>query len=72
MDRAFNIGDTYIASGDIYGTSYDAKNDINGLDHYYPLSDDRTVSAIQFVSPDGQQHVTVTENNKKSAFYNCF
>ena len=67
VDRAFNIGDTYIASGDIYGTSYDAKNDINGLDHYYPLSDDRTVSAIQFVSPDGQQHVTVTENNKEDA-----
>ena len=25
------------------------------------------MSAIQFVSPDGEQHVTVTENNKEEA-----
>lgn len=62
----FNIGDTYAVSGDIYKTSIDAFNKTNGLEHYYPLSDSRTISAIEFVSPYGE-HITVTENNKEQA-----
>lgn len=56
----FNIGDTVKFNGEsIYRTAADAVNDTNSFKPYFPKDDEREISAIEYKSPDGTQHMTV-------------
>ena len=61
----FSIGQDVSFTGEyIYQTSKDASSETNKLHPYYTNNDKRSISAIQMVSPDGTQHVTITDENK--------
>lgn len=61
----FSIGQDVSFTGEyIYQTSKDASSETNKLHPYYTNNDRRSISAIQMVSPDGTQHVTITDENK--------
>ena len=61
----FSIGQDVNFTGEyIYQTSKDASSETNKLNPYYTNNDKRSISAIQMVSPDGTQHVTITDENK--------
>lgn len=61
----FSIGHDVKFNGEyIYQTSKDASQQTNKLHPTYTNDDKRSISAIQMVSPDGTQHVTITDNNK--------
>lgn len=61
----FSVGEDVKFTGDyIYQTSKDASNETNKFHPDYTNNDKRSISAIQMVSPDGTQHVTITNNNK--------
>ena len=61
----FSIGQDVNFTGEyIYQTSKDASSETNKLHPYYTNNDKRSISAIQMVSPDGTQHVTITDENK--------
>lgn len=58
-EDTFKIGDKTAISGDsIYKTSKDAKEGTNRYTPYYSKTDDRQISAVEYVSPDGKQHMT--------------
>ena len=62
----FSIGQDVNFTGEyIYQTSKDASSETNKLNPYYTNADKRSISAIQMVSPDGTQHVTITDENKE-------
>ena len=57
----FDIGDAINFNGDsLYETSYNAANDIDPLKPYYSNQNDREISAIRVLSPDGKEAKTVT------------
>lgn len=61
----YSIGQDVKFNGEyIYQTSKDASEETNALHPYYTNNDKRSISAIQMVSPDGTQHVTITDNNE--------
>lgn len=61
----FSVGQDVSFTGEyIYQTSKDASSETNKLHPYYTNNDKRSISAIQMVSPDGTQHVTITDENK--------
>jgi len=65
--NSFDIGDTVKFNGDyIYKTATDAVNDTNRYEPYYSNDDEREISAIEYVSPDGTQHMTAVTEKEQS------
>ena len=62
----YDIGDPVVYGGTyIYKTSMDAANDTNRYTPMYPSSDEREISLIRLVSPDGSEKITIDINNKE-------
>ena len=66
IDLDYNVGDPVSFDGQyIYKNSIDASNDENRYTPLYPASDDRIISLIRLVSPDGSEKVTIDANNSE-------
>lgn len=65
--ESFNIGEPVKFKGDyIYRTAADSVNDTNRFIPDNPRTDAREISAIEYVSPNGKQHMTaINEKEQK-------
>ena len=62
----YDIGDDVHFDGPyLYKTSVDAANDTNRYNPLYPSTDERKISLIRLVSPDGSEKITIDTNNKE-------
>ena len=62
----YGIGDSVNFNGPyLYRTSVDAANDTNRYNPLYPSTDERQISLIRLVSPDGSEKITIDTNNKE-------
>jgi len=62
----FDIGETVHFNGDyIYKTANDAVNDTNRFIPDYSKNDSREISAIEYVSPNGSQHMTAVTKEEQ-------
>ena len=63
----YQVGDEITFEGDqIYVSSFDVKNNTNGLEPYYPIEDERTISAIEYVSPSKDDYEIIIKDLKKA------
>ena len=66
VEISYDIGDPVSFEGPyLYRTSVDAANDTNRYNPLNPLTDERVISLIRLVSPDGSEKITIDANNKE-------